>query len=210
MTDTTLPDLLRAHDDGLRADADVRAGDDVDDFVLPPSRGRMPKLTIAIGGLAVLAAGFLGGALIQKHEGSAGTADVPATRAGRLRAAGGFAGFGGAAGAGTGAAGGAAALPGAPAGVANSTGAAGAATGTTGATAPIAIGTVVSVRGSTLVVKDLGGHLRTITVGSGATVTQSAPLTATSLKDGDAVTVSGTTAGNGTTTATTVLRRRTN
>lgn len=187
MSDTTLPDLVNSGDEPL-ADPPPPFDDD-DDLVLPPSRAKLPKLTVGLIVLAVLAVGFLGGALTQKHEGASSTAAGGA--GGRLRAAGaaGFTGFGGAGaatGAGAAAGGGAAATP---------------------AVAPIAIGTVVSLTGNSLVVKDLGGHTRTITLGSGVTLTTSAPLVATALKAGDAVTVSGTTAANGTSSATTVLRR---
>ena len=212
MTDTTLPELLRVgNEPDFEAPPPV---DDEDDFVLPPSRGKLPRATLVLGALVILAVGVLGGVEVQKHEGTSTTAGGFAARAGRARGtgaagAGGLEGFGAAGAGGFGAAGG----TGTSGGAGGATGAAGGTTGTattTPAVAPIAIGTVVSLKGSTLVVKDLGGNTRTITLGSGVTLTTSAPLTATSLKAGDTVTVSGTTAANGTSTATTVLRRTSN
>jgi hypothetical protein len=199
--DTSLPELLRIPAEPEQPQVFTIPVDELDDedFAPPPPRGKASKFTVLLTGLVVLALGFLGGALVQKHEGTSGTTTA-AARAGRLRTAlgaggfgtgaGGFAGFGegaGTAGAGTGAAAGGAGAAAAP--------------------GPVAIGTVVSITGNTLVVKDLGGKLHTLTLGSGVTLSTTSPLTATALKPGQTVTVDGTTDTSGTVTVTTVVRR---
>ena len=211
--EATLPELLKITSEPQQSQAFTAPIEELDDedFAPPPPR-RTSRVTFGLTALAVLALGFLGGALVQKHEGTATTA-AAGGRAGRARGTGAFAGL---AEGGTGAGGfggfGAAGGTGTGAGTAAGTGAAGA-TGTTGAAAapagptPIAIGTVVSISGNTLVVKDLGGTTHTLTIGTGVTLSTSTPFTATSLKPGEAVTVDGTTGTTGASTVTTVVRR---
>jgi len=155
-----------------------------DDVFQLPERRRLGASTVGLLVLLLLAAGFVGGALVQKHE---GTSTVATGRAGRLAGAGGFArgegaaGFGGAAG-----------------------GVAGAAPA---ADAPVVVGTVVSVTGDTLIVKNLGGVTITVHLGSGVTVTRSSTEDASHLTADTTVSVAGTTGADGSVTATGITAR---
>jgi hypothetical protein len=173
--------------------------DELDSEFAPQPRKRLGKLTIALAALLVAGAGFLGGLQVQQHEGSSTTANpfaAAAARRGTGTGTGGFGGFGGG-GTGTGA--------GTGGGTGTGTGT-GAGTGTGGGAAttsiPAVIGQIVSVSGDTVIVKNLGGKEVTVKLSGTTTITQTA--TATDLKPGQNVTVSGTTGTDGTVTATTV------
>jgi hypothetical protein len=65
-------------------------------------------------------------------------------------------------------------------------------------------GTIVSINGSTIVVKSLNGTEKTVTTTSTTKVTKTAPSSVSALKAGETVTVVGTVGANGDVTATTV------
>lgn len=75
------------------------------------------------------------------------------------------------------------------------------------ASAPAVIGTVVTVNGTDLTVQDLGGTKHVIHTTKTTTVTRSSTLPLTGLKAGNTVRVDGTSATDGTVTATTVTAR---
>jgi hypothetical protein len=63
-------------------------------------------------------------------------------------------------------------------------------------------GTIVSINGSTIVVKSLNGTEKTVTTTSTTKVTKTAPSSVSALKAGETVTVVGTVGANGDVTAT--------
>jgi hypothetical protein len=158
--------------------------EDSDDDFIPKPPFRFTPLSIGLLALIVIGAGFIGGVLVQKHHDQGSTSSA---RSGTARV-GGFPG--GAAGEGFGAAGGT--------GTATATG-----TGTsaTAAATPAVIGTVSSVSGQTLVVKNLGGKSVTVHLSSTTTVTTS---WGAALKAGQTVSVTGPSATDGSVTATAV------
>lgn len=179
-------------------------GDELDSEFAPQPRKRLGKLTAVLVALLVAGGGFLAGVQVQKHQTTpAASAASAFARRGTGAAAGegGFTGFGGGAGGtgrGTGGTGG--------------TGTGGTGTGGTGSggagsttSIPAVIGQIVSVNGDTVVVKNLGGKLITVKLSGTTTVTQVSTVAA--LKAGQNVTVAGTTAADGTVTATSVGTR---
>ena len=170
-------------------DDDASLDDTEQDFVLPP-KGGLSRLAMAFA-IGLLAAGtFTGGVLVQKHHDkgltSSSTSGLPA-------------------GLGTGS--------GLPAGFPGSTTTGGAATtgsGTTTAgtttTGLAVIGSVVSVSGTHVTVKDLGGKTHDVQTTTTTTVTRSQTQTQTlsSLTAGTQVSITGTTATDGTVTATAI------
>jgi hypothetical protein len=174
---------------GNQADSD----DELDSEFVPQPRRRIGALTIALAALLVAGAGFLAGVQVQQHQGSAGTAtdsNAFARRGGTGgggTGGGGFSGFGAGAGSGTGA---------------DAGSGAGAVAGTAG---PVVIGQIVSVTGDTVVVRNLGGKEVTVKLSSDTTITQTAKVS--DLKAGQTVSVSGSTAADGSVTATAVGTR---
>jgi len=150
-----------------------------------PTRGpaRGIRLAVPVAGLiAVLlvAGGFWGGAAVEKsHMGSsaASAGGAGAGLASRFRAA--FANGG----AGTTGAGGGASF---------------------GGSGAAATGTISVVDGKTLYVSGPGGSLTKVTLGPSTTITRNAKTSPTGLRPGDTVVVEGSTAKNGTITATSV------
>jgi hypothetical protein len=167
---------------------------DDDDFA-PRPRYRMGALSILLVAVLVAGLGFLGGVSVGKNHASTTTA----TRGGTAARAG---GFGGAFPGGEGFAG-AAGTAGAPA----AAGAAGSTTGTTSGTStiPTVIGTVASISGQTLVVKNLGGTSVTVHMTATTTVTKTA--TAPALATGQGVSVYSTAATDKSVTATNITVR---
>jgi hypothetical protein len=164
------------------------------DFVLPP-KGGLSRLAMAFA-IGLLAAGtFTGGVLVQKHHDkgltSSSTSGLPAG----LGTGSGFpAGFPGAT----------------TTGGAATTGsgtAAAAGNGGSTSTGLAVIGSVVSVSGTDVTVKDLGGKTHTIHTSTTTTVTRSQTQTLSSLTTGTQVNVTGTTATDGTVTATAITAR---
>jgi hypothetical protein len=157
--------------------------DDPDDdwaAVSPTGRGlRVRALTGSLVVLAVLAGGFWGGVVAEKHHGSGSATTSASAIAARFAAAargasgtgtggtGGFSGFGGAAGAAT-------------------------------------SGLVTGVVGNVLYVTNSSGALVKVTVGPSATITRTGKSSLSGLQTGDTVIVSGTKAANGSVSATSV------
>jgi len=165
-----------------------------DDFVLP-AKGGLSRLAMmfAIGLLA--AATFTGGVLVQKHHDkgltSSSTSGLPAgLGTGSLPA-----GFPGTSTTGTGTTGGAT-TGGATASASGSGGSA--------STGLAVVGSVVSVSGTHVTVKDLGGKTHDVQTTTSTTVTRSQTQSLSSLAAGTQVTVTGSTGTDGTVTATAI------
>lgn len=143
----------------------------------PRPRGRLLRpLPLFLIAATIAAAGFLGGVLAQKgSEGSSNVA-IPGT--------GGLPSFGGEEAGSTGAPGGA---EGAAAGAIPSFG---------GASNSAASGTVTSVEGHTIYVKESDGTIVAVKVGDGATVTRNSDVDAKKIHPGDSVTVEGSKNGS--------------
>lgn len=172
--------------------------EDDDDLldVTPPRRPS--RVTAALLAGIVAAAGFAGGAYVQKRH-DAGLTSAAAGPAGGAAAFRG--GFGGTAPRGVEAPGGFGdAAPGAGSGAGS-----GGAAGGSGTAAPAVVGKVVAVSGTTLTVRNFAGRTVKVTVPDGASVTTAVPLP--SLKAGTSVSVTGTAAVDGTVTATGVTAR---
>ncbi|RKS73829.1 hypothetical protein CLV35_2322 [Motilibacter peucedani] len=163
--------------------------DDLRSLLAEHSGPRLSTVTLGLIGALLLTGAFAGGALVERGAGGSTTAGaVPGGPAqGGGRAFGGYGGFAGAQG-GT-----------VPGGAQRGAGSAQSAGGT--ADAPAAIGSVVSVKGGTLTIKNFAGKTVTVTVPSGTSVTSTTTTPLSSLKAGASVVVSGTTASDGTVTA---------
>ena len=174
----------------IHRDVDFDDDDALDaeqDFVLPP-KGGLSRLAIvfAIGLLA--AATFTGGVLLQKnHDKGLTSSSTSGLPAGVGTASGFPAGFGGTTGGGT-----------------ATSAAGGTATGGSASTGLAVIGSVVSVSGTDVTVKDLGGKTHDVHTTTTTTVTRSQTQTLSSLAAGTQVTVTGSTATDGTVTATAI------
>jgi hypothetical protein len=147
--------------------------------ILARRNRRLPKMTLALAALLVVALTFVIGAEVQKHYGtSAASASGPSAAAaaafGRARAAGGFAG-GGAGGAG---------------------GFGAAASGTTG--------TVTLIKGSTLYVTDSSGNTSIVKTSASSRVTKTVTASVKTIRPGSVVTVVGPQAKDGSYTATSI------
>jgi len=170
------PDWLAGDDAGGGGDAD-------DEWVSQTAHGiRLGIPVAALAAVVLVAAGFWGGAELQKSQG--GTSSSLAGAAARFRSA---------AGAGaTGATG-------------SRTGAAGSRFGGLVASAAAAAGTISVVDGNTLYVDDtLTGSTVKVTLTKSTTVTRNADAAAIDLRPGDTVTVQGATGTSGVVTATSV------
>jgi hypothetical protein len=153
--------------------------DDPDDdweTVSPTGRGlRVRAVTGSLVALAVLAGGFWGGVVAEKHYGSRSATTSASALAARFAAARGAAGTG-------------------ATGFSGFGGGAGAATS----------GIVTGVVGDILYVTNSSGTLVKVTVGPSATITRTGKSSLSGLQTGDTVIVSGTTASNGIVSATSV------
>jgi hypothetical protein len=169
---------------------EVHDRDDEPEF-RPRPRRRARALTFALGGALLIAAGFLGGVLLQKHEdhGSTSAASARNALAGRFAGAGtgatgttvaggtgggggrGFGGFGG------GGAGGAGAVT----------------------------GTVKLVDGTNVYVTDTSGNVVKIATGPTSQLTKTDPATTKDVAPGDVVIVRGTPNSDGSYTAQTLV-----
>ena len=144
----------------------------------PAGRGvRIRVLTGSLVLLAVLAGGFWGGVVAEKHHGTGSTAASSA--AARFAAA-------------------------ARGASATGSGSSSRFAGLGGAAAPATSGIVTGVVGNTLYVTNSSGALVKVTVGPSTTVTRTQSTGLSGLKTGDTVIVSGTTGSNGTVSATSV------
>lgn len=146
---------------------------------------RMHVPTAVLLAMVVLAGGFWGGAVAQKHHAASSASSTASALASRLAAARG-------AGAGT-------------AGRAGFTGAGGFAGAGGGGAGSAAAGIVTGVQGNILFVTDATtGNLIKVVVGPAVSVTRTAKSSLTGLQTGDTVVVQGTKAANGNVTATAV------
>lgn len=183
------PELL----DDAPEDADLRA-------LLDAHAGpAVPRGTQALlAGLALVAA-FAGGVLVERHEAPARAATaVSFARAGGL-AQGGFGGARSGFGAGQGTPGSA---QGGSFGGSSVSGAR-----NSGGSGPAVIGTVVSVSGRRVTVRNFAGKNVTVTVPDGTPVAESRTLNLATLKAGTTVSVTGSTSASGDVTATGVIAR---
>jgi hypothetical protein len=190
------------------------ADDDLDLLAEVNRKPSRATVLLIAGILATLA--FVGGVVVQKHYGGTTTAAGPGgaggfagRQGGTAGGAGGYGGFGGGGASGGGLGGGQAggqAGTGQAGAAAGGAGAGGTGTGSAAAT-PVVVGTVAKMSGSSLTVKNLGGKSVKVKVPEGASITLVAGKTLTTLKVGATVSVAGTTAADGTVTATSVTVR---
>ena len=162
-------------------------GDDEPEF-RPRPRRRAHALTFVLAAALLVAAGFYGGVLVQKHEAGASTNASGSGRASRFS---GFAGAGasGASGA-TGAGGG---FPGGFGGGRGGAGGSGVA------------GTVKLVDGPNVYVTDTDGNVVKVTTSSTSQLTKTDPATTKDVAPGDVVTVRGTQNSDGSYAATSLV-----
>lgn len=151
--------------------------DDDADFAELPPKRRVPTITKVLLVGILVAAGFSGGVMIQKNFGASSAS-----------AASGFPSLAG----------------GIPAGFPTG---AGSGEGSTAASGPVVVGTVVSVSGNDVTVKDLGDATHVVHVTATTGLATTGVDWSTSLKPGSTVSVNGTKADDGSVTATTVTQR---
>jgi hypothetical protein len=144
------------------------------------------RATVYLGAAALVVAGFLGGIQVQKNYGTVATTTPATNRAGLGGAnGGGYFGGGGLA------------------------GQAGSGTGATGTSAAAATtGKVKLVDGTTVYVETSTGDVVTVKTGAQTKVTTSTTTPLKSLAAGDSITVQGSTASDGTVTATSVTKSK--
>ncbi len=191
MTDTPLTELLDPDTGSGGTTAVVDEPDDFDDDFDDAAPGRrVPRLTMLLLAAVLVAVGFTGGVLLQKHAVASTTATgIPSFGAGFPSGA--FPGIGGGQPPGSGAS----TTTGSSNGSASSAG------------SPVVIGTVARVDGTTVIVKDFGGKEHKVTTTSDTTITESTSLTASQLKTGQPVRVDGSKKSDGTIVATSVTAR---
>jgi hypothetical protein len=163
--------------------ADRAADDDAEFAELPPKR-QVPALTKLLVVGILVAMSFAGGVLVQKQHDASQTSAVP----GGVGGAGGLPAF----------------LTGAGATVGGSS------TGgrpSTAASGPVLVGTIESVSGGDITVKDLGGKTHAVHTGATTGFAVTGADWSTSLPPGTTVSIEGTKADDGTVTATTITRR---
>jgi hypothetical protein len=161
-----------------------QAPDDDAEFAELPQKRQVPALTkLLIVGILV-AFSFAGGVLVQKQRDASQASVQPAFPGG----AGGLPGF----------------LAGAGAtGRSSLTGGGSPAA----ATGPVLVGTIESVSGGDITVKDLGGKTHAVHTGATTGLAVTGAQWSTSLPPGTTVSIEGTKADDGTVTATTITRR---
>lgn len=155
-----------------------------------PPRTRLPKVTLALGAAVLVAAGFIGGALVQKHLGSSSTAG--AGRASAFASA--FAGARG----GTGTGGGRSGFG------SGGTGGGGGFGGAGGFGGSSITGSVTVVSGDTLYITASNGTVYTVKTSGSTSVSISSSGSLSQLKPGQQVTIAGTQGSGGTVDATTI------
>jgi hypothetical protein len=149
--------------------------------ILARRRRRLPRMTMALTALLVVALTFVVGAEVQKHYGTTTSATT-----GAGGAAGAFARARGAGG-------------GAPGGFGGAGGAAG-----FGAAASGPTGTVTLIKGTTLYITDSSGTTSLVKTSAASSVTKTVTSSVKSIKPGSVVTVVGTQAKDGSYTATSI------
>jgi Domain of unknown function (DUF5666) len=166
--------------------------DELDEEFAPRPKARLGAATIALAALLVAGVGFVVGVYVQKNHGPASTSGASNTAAAAFASRARTGGFGGGTAGGTGFGGGTGGTTG--------TGGTGGSTGTS--STPVVIGTVVSVNGTTMIVKNFAGKDITVTLSTDTTVSKAA--TAADLAAGQTVTVDGSTGTDGSVTASSV------
>jgi hypothetical protein len=176
--------------EGASGDLSLEGDDDDEWPVRGPAKGvRLALPTAGIVVVLLVAAGFWGGAVIEKNHGSSSGSGAASALAARFRSA------QTATTAGTGTAG-----TGAPSFASGGfTGG-----GFGGASSSAAIGTVSVVSGKTLYILTSSGSLVKVTLGASTTITRNATAQAVGLRPGDTVVVQGATGKSGDVTATSI------
>lgn len=146
-----------------------------------PPRARLPRLTLVLAAGVLIAVGFVGGALAQKHYGGSGST-----------AAAGAAAFAGARGTGAGA------------GRGGFAGGAGGTGGAAGTGASSITGSITVVSGDTLYITASNGTVYTVKTSGTTSIAISSSGSLGQLKPGQTVTISGTQGSGGTVDATTI------
>jgi hypothetical protein len=159
-----------------------RADHLAEELAARPPRAKLPRLTLALGAGVLVAVGFVGGVLAQKHYGPSSTGT--ANRASALASA-----FAGARGRGFGGGGGGGGLG---------------AGGTGGLGANSITGSITVVSGDTLYVTASDGTVYTVKTSGSTTVSITSSGSLSQLKPGQTVTIAGTSGGSGTVDATTI------
>jgi hypothetical protein len=161
--------------------------DDAEDAIPPRPRGRLLRpVPLALIAIVIAAAGFLGGIEAQKgSEGGSGVAAGPGAGFAALAAK-----AGGSTEAGTEAGGEVASAEGSKAGATAGAPSFG------GASSAAASGTVTSVEGNTIYVKETDGTVVAVKAGDGVTVTRDSNVAAKKIHPGDTVTVEGSKKGS--------------
>ena len=163
--------------------ADRAPDDDAEFDELPPKR-QVPALTKLLVVGILVAISFAGGVLVQKQHDASQASALPASPGG----AGGLPAFL----TGAGATGGGSSTGGRP---------------STAASGPVLVGTIESVSGGDITVKDLGGKTHAVHTGATTGFAVTGADWSTSLPPGTTVSIEGTKADDGTVTATTITRR---
>jgi ferric-dicitrate binding protein FerR (iron transport regulator) len=176
MSKSSIDELLEHAEEPTAELNGVEPDDEVDQ--IPPARGPISRLTMALVAGLLLVAAFGGGVLVQKNH-DAGLTAAPAAAGGRPA--------GGAGG-------------GLPAGLGGGGGG-----GTATSSGPAVVGTVVSVKGTEITVKDFAGKTHVVHTTGNTTV--SVPGALTALKAGSTVSVAGTSDPSGSVDATSVTKR---
>ena len=165
-----------------------RADNLAEELAARPPRAKLPRVTLVLSAGILIAAGFVGGVLVEKHLGGSGTGTA---RAGSLASSfaaargsgGGRGGFGG------------------------GTGGFGAGSGTgigSGSSGGSITGSITVVSGNTLYITASNGTVYTVTTSGSTSVKISSSGSLTQLKPGQTVTISGTQGSGGTVNATTI------
>jgi hypothetical protein len=154
-----------------------------DEFGPPAAARRLPRLTAGLLVALLVAVGFVAGAVVQRQFGTTTTA----TSAFPTPGSGGFPDFSG----------------GVPGGSDSQTGQG----GSGGSGQHNVIGTVVSVTGDTVTVKDFGGTTHQIHVTGSTDIQRTSAITLKQLSKGSTVVVTGRTGDNGSISATTITQR---
>jgi hypothetical protein len=165
--------------------ATTTVDDDDADFAEVPPKRHVPTITKVLLIGILVTAGFGGGVMIQKNFGASSASSA----SGLPNFAGGIpAGF--------------------PTGAGNGGGGnGGSGDGSTAASGPVVVGTVVSVSGNDVTVKDLGDTTHVVHVTATTGLAATGVDWSTSLKPGTTVSVNGTKADDGSVAATTVTQR---
>ena len=180
--------------EGASGDLSLEGDDDDEWPVRGPARGiRLALPTAGIVVVLLVAAGFWGGAVIEKNHGSSAGSGAASALAARFRSA--QTAATGTSTTGTGTAG---------TGTPSFTGGGFAGGGFGGATSSAATGTVSVVDGKTLYILTSSGSLVKVTLGASTTITRNATAQAVGLRPGDTVVVQGATGKSGDVTATSI------